>query len=673
MAKNTSHAGDPDVAAKEAVDKSIHNSLFYDPYRHFLDRYKEEEELEIDNVVIYEADPVWLAERYGDQLADAEKTRSRWVFDSMRHDPAFMVDPVNDYYMKLIPKEVKKQLSESQLITMLGILDPVTWAEKNLLQNHGGFKPRASRKGFPYQAQMIRCRSKRIAARAGRRIGKSVSLIVRLLHKVFTWTPQKKGQPAFDVVIFTPNQAQIDMLFKMFELFIDNNPLLMSMVVDGKFPTRKNPYTMLEFTNGATVRGFVSGSTAVRGQRADVLVLDEGSFLTKEDTDMVAALLAEDKDVEFWVSSTPKGFKDYFYDRCFDPDYVQFYFPTDQYHPEWGYEMEKEFRGQLTEAGYKFEVLADFASDGMGVFQQQYVAAAFDNDHTYDDVAPIPGWHYSIGVDWNDVKNGTQICVIGYSPGERRYRVVDRASVSIDGWTQLTAVKKVKEMNRKWQCSAIYVDRGFGATQVESLHEMGMKAPAGSIDWRLTRTKAIDFSTVYEVYDPWKKTKVKKPAKPYIVNTAVRVFEQLLIDIPGEDKTLRKQIEGYAIDRINPSGLPIYAADEKYGDHALDAMMLALFAFHMEYGELMNPVMAKNFGVADFGSVPHATRKQQQIQQLSPSDISLLRDKERERIEELNSKGLPFDSPRDMVARGQRQRPAFFGQRTFSSERRKRF
>jgi len=352
---------------------ALQRAIYKNPYKHFynihrIDKFDSDTDVSIENYLDSEPDIDLIQGYLDEQIINAKKRKDQYIYQAMQHDPAFMLDPVNEYYIPFIKKSLTVEefnaLSEEQVMEIVSILDPVTWGERNLLQKNGlngHWSPRTSRKGIPYQAMLIRCMAKNVAARAGRRIGKTAALVVRLLHKAFTFTSHA-GKPTFNIVIFTPNQAQVNVIFKMFETFIDGNPALMNMIkgTEKKIPTRKNPQTMLELTNGVTVFGFVSGSTAVRGSAADVLVLDEGSFLTSDDTDAVVALLNEHEDVEFWVSSTPKGLKDYFYERTEDRATVDFYFPTDKFHPGWSHQMDTTFHSQLTEAGYKHEVLANF-------------------------------------------------------------------------------------------------------------------------------------------------------------------------------------------------------------------------------------------------------------------------------------------------------------------------
>jgi hypothetical protein len=582
---------------------SVNKKLYYDPYKAFYDLFppelEEGDEFEEADTLYDENNNIQenkenITKHIEEQIEESSKKKHKWVGEAMKHDPAFMLDPVNEYYKQLIPKELADELNNEDIERIVAMYDPVTWGQMYLRKKHGGWKPRVSRHGVPYQAQMIRCKSKRIVARAGRRIGKSISLVVRVLHKAFNFTPTE-DQSQFKVVIFTPNQAQINTIFKMMEYLVDNNPELMSMVVERKFPTRKTPNYTLEFTNGVSITGYVSGSTAVRSSAANLLVLDEASFLEKEDTDAVVALLAENDAVELWVSSTPKGLKDYFYDRVHAKDFVSFYFPTDKFHPFWSRKMQMEFRDQLTDAGYRHEVLADFSADGEGVFQIDFVEAC-KADYRYDQQTPQPDWVYGIGVDWNDAANGTQIYVLGYNPVTMKFRIVGKESVHVEKWTQTTAVKKVREMVRKWRPLVVYTDYGHGATQNELLHEHGMKAMPGSAERILMKAKDINFSSSIEIRDPWTKKRVKKPAKAYLVNNAVRIVENASIELSMYDQTLIKQMEGYRIDRYTPSGVPVYEADQMAGDHALDAVMIALLGFNLEYSSLGKPILKESAG-----------------------------------------------------------------------------
>lgn len=617
-------------------------AFYGNPYKHFYTQYEEsilddtdDDSIELDQFKKTEANVEQVAEHLEEQLKLAAVDKADHVAEAMKYDPAFMLDPIEEYYSKFIPKEVREAVSEDEYQEILSYYDPITWAERNLLRSiKGGFAARVSKKGIPYQSQMIRSKSRRIVVRAGRRIGKTLALVTRILHKAFTWAPGTDNRKNYKIVIFTPNQTQINVIFKMMEMLVDDNPKLMNMLRDNKLPTRRTPITEIEMTNGVTIQGYVSGSTAIRGSAADMLVLDEGSFLTSDDTDSVIALLNEHQDVELWVSSTPKGLKDWFFDRVYDENFVSFYFPTNKYHPEWSMQMYNDFKNQLTDSGYKFEVLAQFSPSGIGVFQHPFITEAI-TDYSYKDQKPEPGWYYSIGVDWNDATNGTQIIVVGYNPRYKEektkpYRIVQQVGVSIERWTQLTAVREIVRLNRKWKAACIYSDYGHGSAANETLHERGVKAAPNSVDKRLVKTQVINFSSAIIVRDPWTKKKVKKPVKPYMVNNSVRIFENQFIEIPSEDEKLIKQLGGYIIDRVTPNGIPVYAADAKWGDHILDALILALLGFHMEFSTLIKPRVATSVNPIDAESMYPEKSIGSQIDEVTRN---LINDKEQEREE----------------------------------------
>lgn len=627
--------------------------LVSDPYGYFYEEeiLEENPEENLDDVIVD-----FNAKNFKKHLTtiskEYKKSRKKYITQGMEYDPAFMMNPVEDYYSKQIPAEISESLSEDEHNEVMGIFDPVTWGEKNLLLKHGGWKARNSKDGLPYQSQLIRCKSKRVVVRAGRRIGKTAALVVRLLHKAFTYDSQRAGKPTFNIVIFTPNQSQIRLIFKMMEVFIDGNPKLLAMIGDGPrrglIPTRQQPHWMLELNNGVNMYGFVSGSSAVRGSAADVLVLDEASFLTSDDTDAVLALINEHKDVELFISSTPKGLKDYFYDRVHDPSFVNFYFPSDKFHPYWSRRMEEEFQAQLTSSGYRHEVLADFSADGEGVFQIPFVESAFNNECTIAANKREANCVYGMGVDWNDSENGTKIIVVEYNIEKQRYRIVDHESVNIEKWTQTTAVQKVMLMNRKWECSFIYVDHGHGGTQVELLHAKGAKAAPKTIDKRLLKVKGIKFKSIIEIIDPWMHKKVRKETKPFMVNNAVRIFEEYRIDIPVDIPTLQKQLEGYVVERITPSGVPVYGKDKKVGDHVLDALLLALFGFTMEHSEIGKPRHSTAIASTDRKLIGGGKQVSQQntegqldkaLQDQTSADRRLMADKAREAKELENANG----------------------------------
>lgn len=87
------------------------------------------------------------------------------------------------------------------------------------------------------------------------------------------------------------------------------------------------------------------------------------------------------------------------YDRKEASGWKEFYYPT-MVNPEWDTKMEKELKGMYSEVAYEHEVLAEFGTEMVGVFNKDYIDEASEDAYklvtqpTID--API-----AIGVDWD--------------------------------------------------------------------------------------------------------------------------------------------------------------------------------------------------------------------------------------------------------------------------------
>jgi replicative DNA helicase len=360
-----------------------------------------------------------------------------------------------------------------------------------------------------------------------------------------------------------------------------------------------NPYHEIELFNGSYIRGFTSGSKtsqgagAVRGQPADIIVLDEADYLTTDDVNAVVAILNSRPNCELYASSTPTGRRDHFFRWCQKaPNYREFHFPS-YVIPHWNLELEEELKASLTESGYVHEILAEFGEEEEGVFQVKYREAAEQN-YFYREVTADPQKYVvGVGVDWNSSSIGTEIYVVVWDKTTQRFLGARALTVSRIGWTQLKAMEEIKKINREWNPDFIYVDEGYGATQVEVMRAWsqaegmvkGLHHPDGKLGERL---KAINFSSKIEVPDPLTKQMVKKEMKPYMVENAVRMFERGLFNFPKSDETLKDQLAGYIILRRTQLGKPVFGCrEERIGDHRLDAMMLCFLGFHVEFSDLL--------------------------------------------------------------------------------------
>ena len=559
--------------------------------------------------------------------------------------------PCNGIPQEYISPQIAVTLTEEQKQAAIAILDPVTWAATNLdwhcldadgeiwkrknpeeyydwiQKNPGKSILGKSRYHRPYQAEMLRCTAKRKIYRIGRQAGKSESIAVSILHHLFT-KPGKAEKDGFVIILITPYQTQIELIFTRITELIRSNKDLENSIARAV----KAPNYSLELHNGSVIRGFTAGSKsgnnadAVRGQHGDMLIFDEADRLSAGDMESAMAITTNSPNASVWMSSTPTGKREKFWQICQSKSYREFHYSS-RINPFWNAEMEEQAKEAYSEIGFKHEVLADFGEQEEGVFQNTYIQAAKAN-YKYGDYPKTEGWTYTIGVDWNDVKNGTTIAVLGFNHSNNHFFVVDRAIVSRIGWTQLSACEKIAEFNRVWRPVSIYVDSGYGATQIEVLRKFGWdslqdktKGP-GHPDSKIKDIlKEYNFSSKIEIHDLFTQELISKPAKAFLVENAVRRFETSSIHFPETDKVLENQLQNYIIDRITQAGTPVYKPQEEaIGDHTLDAVMLALVAFTLTKTPLGAPIYTNDIAfTGQFG--------QKVSQDYGPGELIITNDK----------------------------------------------
>lgn len=514
-----------------------------------------------------------------------------------------------------IEPEAWDALGPDERTNLVELFDVALWAKNNLNIEKGGWIARGAseenvkRYKLPeeaayYQWLMLNCTATRKVFRIGRRSGKTEALAVRAIHAALTHDDHR-------IILVCPYQSQVQLVFKRIKELCDQSSKYQHSVKR----VVATPYPTMELWNGSEIIGFTSGSRSggnantLRGQGAHMIILDEADYLHPDDLGSILGILADNSNIQLWASSTPTGKRDRFYAMNHTESFHQFHYPS-MCNPNWNLQMELELKEQFTDVEYTHEVLADWGIEAAGVFQKQFLDRALRNYH-YDDTHPEKGWVYTIGCDWNPVA-GTQVVVVGARQeidelGQRvtKFRVVDAGVVDLEGWTELKAIGEIVRLNRKWEPFAIYIDHGGGGSlAVEMLHNVGAEAIRQGFKtgdaFLLHIVKAINFGSKVSTFDPWTKEESERPTKVFMVNNAVRQFENDKIELSTHDGVLKNQIEAYIIDRINPSGIPVYAPrDPKIGDHRLDGLLLALFSFIMEKTELGRPTYSQGIAYVE--------------------------------------------------------------------------
>jgi len=439
-----------------------------------------------------------------------------------------------------------------------------------------------------YQILILRDPSLRKVLRAGRRLGKTFSLAIQLLHYSYT---HKDGRS----LVIAPMKTQVELIYQEILRISAKNEVVTNSI------TRKvtSPQFMIQFSNGSTIRFFTSGmksggkSDVARGQEAHLIVLDEMDYMHADDLDALYAMLqktAEDQPDKVMIgASTPTGRRERFWEWCNSARFKEFWFPS-YCNPFFSKEQEEEFREQYSSSGYRHEIEADWGEDSEGVYPRKFIDRAFVSPpwKYHAEIMSARSFHV-IGVDWDKYGAGTnivvlEVCADNYEDPRFRgkVRLYYREEISKSEYTLTRAVDRIIELNQIFNPKHIYVDRGYGEVQVELLRKYGVENPSSKMK---ERVKGVGFGESIEVRDPYTKLMIKKEMKPYMVDNLRQYLEREDILFSEDDEEMYLQLISYVVVRMTSSGRPVFEAGGSAVDHAHDALMLSLLAVTQNYGE----------------------------------------------------------------------------------------
>lgn len=448
------------------------------------------------------------------------------------------------------------------------------------------------------------------------------TMTAHMLWVAFTCNGGTETKKGATCLVATPYDTQAREIFDQLNNFIEGNPILAASIES----IRRSPYEIV-FKNKSRIKLHTAGTRSgteggsLRGQKASWLYIDEIDYLGDKDFEAIYAITMEAPErIGVMVASTPTGRRGKFwqictqerinqdvklskkhenhynintYDRSEAEGWKEFYFPT-MVNPEWSPRMEREMKNLYTEVAYEHEVLAEFGTEMVGVFNKEYIDEASANGYSLLS-QPVHDAPIAFGVDWDKYGAATQIVVTQWNPLlERRprpeidgpgvvkygrFQVINRIEIPKGEFTYDNAVRKLIALDAIYKPFAINVDRGSGEYQVEMLRKaLGDKV------------RGIHLGASYEVRDPYSREFDKKPIKPFLVNQTTLILERGQLQVPSRsiDETLARQMTNYTVQRVSPkTGEPTYSNED---EHALDGMMLGIFAFIDQMPEIIQTV-----------------------------------------------------------------------------------
>lgn len=512
--------------------------------------------------------------------------------------------------------EVAKQLQgldESQL-TSLGFTsdeidmiqvytNPVEWAATHL-------------KWFArdYQNKILQtgASAKQSVLRLGRRLGKTECMCILIWWHAFV-QPNKGPNNQYDILIITPYETQVDLIFKRLEQLLDMSPELKASV-------KRDIKHTFELKNGTVIKGLTagtkssSGAANTRGQRADLIVLDEVDYMGEDDITNILNIRNEAPErIKIVAASTPSGRRASFYKWCVgapENGWREVYAPSTvnpemlKFNPDTNRTYLEDLKEELTEIRYIQEVMAEFGEEAAGVYQKRHVDAAVELgrklgivNHTVN--PPERRGPRILGVDWDKYGSSTNMASVEYIKDLNIFAQFNRVEIPRTEFTYDVAVQKIIELNNEFNYDYIYVDAGHGEAQIEQLKKYGLQHPETGLHKKIVR---VNFSEKVSVFDPVSKVRDKKDIKPFMVNNTVLLFERGQFAFNPDDKHTIKQFEDYYVERFGINGRPIYTEEN---EHIHDCIILAIHGFTMRYNDFFKIKHASYIGrIENFSKTP---------------------------------------------------------------------
>lgn len=491
-------------------------------------------------------------------------------------------------------------------------------------------------------------KSKKLVLRLGRRLGKSESMCILILW--FAYTQYNKGpNNQYDILIATPYETQIDLIFKRLHELVERSPLLLSLKSRDVhhnlcFDINGTRSSILGLTAGANNSS--GGANSSRGQRADLLILDECDYIGSNQITNILNIRNEAPErIRLIAASTPSGKHEEYYRWCMDASkkysvskkdiennefngfqveekkvgegngWTEIYAPSNvnkellKINPDTQQTYLEDFRDELPEMRYQQEVMAEFGEEELGVYQKQYIQLA-TNEGERLHYHYITKWAKDkrdaylrktngqniriLGVDWDKYANATNMVCVEYDRFHQDvdgspmpcFKVLFRVEIARGDFTYMNAMNKIIALNEQYDFDWIAIDRGYGETQLEMFHAYGLRNPESHLAEKVV---GYQFSEKVEVIDPYTRKPDLKHMKPFMVNNSVNVFEKGKMILDPDDKYLIEELEEYRVKSISAAGLPVFTSEN---EHALDAMNLALLIFAQKYDKLLRRVFS---------------------------------------------------------------------------------
>jgi phage FluMu gp28-like protein len=306
---------------------------------------------------------------------------------------------------------------------------------------------------FPYQEDLLNDASKRICACMGRQTGKSTTMASKAIH--FAATRKKKR-----ILIVSATLRQSMLMFEKILNYIDSSSLVDSV--------KKRTGTQVLFTNGSSIIALPCGDdgATLRGFTADVIILDEASFMPEEVITNVVMPMISTTNGYCWMLSTPWDRNHIFYRVFNDPTWSHYHLPS-SVNPLINHAFLEEQRELIGEERFAMEYLAEFIDDNKSYFTVSLIRQCVNEKIDLK----LEGELFA-GYDPGG-KDSYAAFVVVRRIDDKLYLVHKKAEKG-ELYTQFSV--EIADLNRKHPFKFMFDATGLGGPVEEHLKELGIDA-----------------------------------------------------------------------------------------------------------------------------------------------------------------------------------------------------
>ncbi len=333
--------------------------------------------------------------------------------------------------------------------------DPVYFAENAL-----GFHP------FPYQAGILRDRSRRLVACLGRQCGKTSTIAVKAIHFAYT-------NPKTTTLIVSPSLRQSMIMFDR----------ILGYIHASRWPpksVKRKTRTVIQLINGSRIIALPCSENLLRGYTADMVIVDEAAFLDENVITSILFPMLATTGGSLILLSTPWGKENLFYRAFMDPKYSSHRVRSSEC-PLIGAEFLEEQRRNMTEEAYRMEYEAEFAEAATSYFSQDLIRSCVDPalelEADLEAAKPEGGDHYA-GCDLGKLQDYSVLAVVRRDGDQVRLVLLREFPLETAYPTVIGAVVRA---NEKFGLRRLLVDQGgVGEAVMDEIRGQGLTNAEGA-------------------------------------------------------------------------------------------------------------------------------------------------------------------------------------------------